>query len=256
VLAGSRGPTDPVAKAKGLAHKAMVPVYGVPMLERVVNALLAVPSIEHIILSADPALKSEGFGPVLTPRIEAGGITLAEPQSSPSASVASVLDQLSPESFPLLVTTADHPLLTPSMIEHFWTNAEDQGDLVIGLAEAATIRAVYPNAVRTFYRFGDQRFSGCNLFVIASPRARNVVSFWQEMEHHRKRPWRLIAAIGVMPLLRFLINQLTIGQALSHLGRLVDARIGMVAMPQAEAAIDVDKPDDLRLVEEILGARS
>ena len=166
------------------------------------------------------------------------------------------LDSLPQSAFPLLVTTADHPLLTPSMIDHFWRQGDDQADLVIGLAEAHTIRAVYPDAVRTFYRFGDQRFSGCNLFLIASPQARNVVTFWQDMERHRKRPWRLIAAVGVTPLLRFLINRLTIDEALSHLGQLVDARIGMVSMPYAEAAIDVDKPEDLRLVEEILGARS
>jgi GTP:adenosylcobinamide-phosphate guanylyltransferase len=45
VLAGSRGPDDPVARAAGLQHKALVPVAGVPMLQRVLDTLAAVPRI-------------------------------------------------------------------------------------------------------------------------------------------------------------------------------------------------------------------
>jgi len=254
LLAGSRGPTDPVASAKGLPHKALVPVSGIPMLERVVETLFASGTIEHIIISADRSLVDHGFGPVLTPRIEAGEISIAEPKPSPSESVAAVLETLEADAFPLLVTTADHPLLTPAMVQHFWKTAADDADFVVGLAEATTICSAYPDAVRTFYRFKDKRFSGCNLFLLASPTSKNLVAFWREMERHRKRPWRLIAAVGLRPLLSYMLNRLSIDDAFSHLGQLVDARIGMVEMREAEAAIDVDKPDDLRLVEAILGA--
>ena len=91
VLAGSRGPTDPVASAAGLPHKALVPVCGVPMLERVVSTLFAAESIGHVIISADAALLDHGFGPALTSEIEDGRITLATPKASPSESVAHVL---------------------------------------------------------------------------------------------------------------------------------------------------------------------
>ena len=43
VLAGSRGPTDPVAAAAGLPHKALVPVAGRPMLLRVIDTLRQCP---------------------------------------------------------------------------------------------------------------------------------------------------------------------------------------------------------------------
>lgn len=253
VLAGSRGPADPVASAKGLPHKALVPVAGVPMLERVVETLFGTGSIEHIIISADRLLVEHGFGPKLAPRIDRGQITIAEPRPSPSESVATVLESLGSDGFPLLVTTADHPLLTRSMVEHFCKTTLDDADVVIGLAEATTIRSVYPDAIRTFYRFGDRRFSGCNLFLLTSLRAVNLVRFWREMERHRKQPWRLVAAVGLRPLIGYLLNRLSIEDAFSHLGRMVDAKIGMVEMLEAEAAIDVDKPSDLMLVEAILG---
>ncbi|MEZ5932570.1 MAG: nucleotidyltransferase family protein [Alphaproteobacteria bacterium] len=256
VLAGSRGPTDPVARAKGLPHKALVPVAGTPMLERVVSTLFAVPGIGHVTLCADAALADYGFGAALTREINDGRITLAAPRRTPSESVAQALEAM-PEgaAFPLLVTTADHPLLTVPMVEHFCARAPAEADLVIGLAEADVIRARYPDAIRTFYRFKAKGYSGCNLFLLNTPTARKVVTFWREMERHRKRPWRLVAAVGVLPLLRFALGQLSLESALRHLSMRVGAEIGMVAMPFAEAAIDVDKPGDLDLAEAILRAR-
>ena len=46
ILAGSRGPDDPMARAAGVSHKALLPVAGVPMLLRVVEALRALPDFE------------------------------------------------------------------------------------------------------------------------------------------------------------------------------------------------------------------
>src|SRR3546814_7084049 len=43
VLAGDRGPQDPVSQAAGVAHKCLAPVAGRTMLERVVTALVASP---------------------------------------------------------------------------------------------------------------------------------------------------------------------------------------------------------------------
>lgn len=256
VLAGSRGPTDPVAKALGLPHKALVPVHGIPMLERVVSTLFAAPGIDHVILCTDQALAHHGLGPVLTNEIDAGRITLAKPAASPSESVSDALNVMHESAaFPLLVTTADHPLLTVPMIQHLTASAPQSADFVVGLAEAEVIRERYPDAIRTFYRFKGRGYSGCNLFLATTSRARRVVDFWQRMERYRKRPLRLVAAVGVAPLLQFMIGRLSIEQALHHLSTHIDAEIGMVEMPFAEAAIDVDKPTDLDLAEAILKAR-
>ena len=249
------GPADPVAATRGLPHKALVPVDGVPMLERVVATLFESEGVEQVILLADRALIDHGFGQHIAAAIESGRITLAEPASSPSESVERVLASLADDGFPLLVTTADHPLLTVEMVEHFTRCAPGWADFAVGLAEAATVRSDHPHAIRTFYRFRDGRYSGCNLFLLATPKARRVVVFWRQMERHRKRPWRLIAEVGLWPLLRFAVGRLDLESTLAHLSGKVGARIGMVAMPFAEAAIDVDKPADLDLAEAVLRAR-
>ena len=153
------------------------------------------------------------------------------------------------------MATADHPLLTTAMVEHFIRAAPDDSDLVIGLAESKVILDRYPDAIRTFFRFKGQGYSGCNLFLMSMAKARLAVDFWRNMERHRKRPWRLVGAVGLFTLLRFAIGQLSLEDALRHLSGRVGADIGMVDMPFAEAAIDVDKPGDLDLAETILRAR-
>ena len=82
-----------------------------------------------------------------------------------------------------------------------------------------------------------------------------IATFWSELERHRKRPWRLVAAIGPLTLLRFLLGMLDLEAAMHRLSGIVGATVRTVEMPFAEAAMDVDKPADLALAEAIFGRR-
>jgi hypothetical protein len=83
-----------------------------------------------------------------------------------------------------------------------------------------------------------------------------VAEFWMAMERHRKRPWRLIAAIGPLTLLRFATGMLDLRAVERLLSRRAGAAVRVVEMPFAEAAIDVDKPADLELADAILRRRA
>jgi GTP:adenosylcobinamide-phosphate guanylyltransferase len=254
VLAGSRGPDDPVARARGVTHKCLAPVAGTPMLVRVVETLLASPSVGRIAIALeDPSLI--GQLPALHPPREAGRCTVIATGTTPSLSVLRALDEL-PEPLPWLVATGDHPLLTPEIVEHFCAAARGTGaDLVAGLTPASAVRAAYPDAVRTYLRFRDEHYSGANLYALLAPDARGAIAFWRRAELERKRPWRLVRAFGWSPLLAYLLGRLTLDAAMARASRIVGARIAAVSLPFAEAAIDVDKPADLELVEAILARR-
>ena len=56
-------------------------------------------------------------------------------------------------------------------------------------------------------------------------------------------------------LARFLMRRLTLDQAFEQVSRVLGLRAEAVPMPQAEAAVDVDKLDDLVLVRRILAER-
>jgi GTP:adenosylcobinamide-phosphate guanylyltransferase len=250
VLAAGRGPADPMARAFGVSHKCLVEVGGVAMLSRVLATLRAHPAITRIAVSIeDEALVRQAIGPL------PGDVFVIPSGSSAAASAAAVLESATLV-HPVLLTTADHVLLEPSMLDHFFAQSTAlSADLTVGLARAETILAAYPETRRTFLRFGPDRVSGCNMFGLMTPRALQAITFWQAVERNRKRPWRLVAAFGAGPLIRYGLGRLDLETAF----RLGSQRLGLdarpVIMPFAEAAIDVDKPDDKALCEIILQAR-
>ena len=77
--------------------------------------------------------------------------------------------------------------------------------------------------------------------------------FWQRLERERKRPWAMARLLGPVAMVAYGLRLTTDRRRmLAHLGRLSGARLAIVDMPFAQAAIDVDKPEDLRLAERIL----
>lgn len=250
VLAAGRGPKDPVARAFGVVHKCALPVAGVPMLQRVLRAL-DVPAIAkpHRVSIDDLQSGEMAAGP-LTPAC----VFL---QSSSSAPASANLAALDAKQFPVLITTGDHALLTPAMVSYFLEHSEEGGaDFTVGLASAETILQAYPATKRTFFRLGSDRVSGCNLFAVMNAKGLGLFDIWHHMEKNRKKPWKLVAAFGVKPLLLFVLGRLSLARAFSEMSSRLGFKVAPVMLPFAEAAIDVDKPEDHALAELILRSRA
>jgi hypothetical protein len=153
------------------------------------------------------------------------------------------------------VTTADHALLSPEIVARFVADADATGaDLAFGLVSETVIRARFPGTKRTYLRFRDGGYSGANLFLFRTPRARQAAAFWVRAERLRKRPWRLVAVFGPLSLALFLLRRLDLDQALARASRAIGARVAAVRLPFPEAAVDVDKPADLALARELAAA--
>jgi GTP:adenosylcobinamide-phosphate guanylyltransferase len=250
VLAGQRGGggPDPMAAAAGVSHKALLPVAGVPMLLRVVSALRASPALGRVVVSIEaPEETLSGLGGL-------DGALLRAAAASPARSAAAALGEFGA---PLLVTTADHALLTPAMVEHFLAAVPERAAAAAALARRETVLAAYPDTRRTWLRFRDGAFSGCNLFLLADAEAgARAVGLWRRVEAERKRPLAMARLLGPVTLLRFALGRLTLPGALEALGRRCGAHLAAVEMPFADAAVDVDRPGDLALVEAALRARA
>jgi hypothetical protein len=173
---------------------------------------------------------------------------------SPALTVEMAIQRL-PAAFPLLVTTSDHALLTPQIVSSFAAGVPAEADVAVGLATRTAILGGYPDSIRTYIRLGGEGYSGCNLFAFARPEAAKAVAFWVQMERYRKKPWKIAARIGPVPLLRYALGRLDLDAAFRELSRLVGVRGMPVVLPQPEAAIDVDKPSDLAQVERIIAMR-
>jgi GTP:adenosylcobinamide-phosphate guanylyltransferase len=244
VLAGTRPGGDPLAQQAGVSHKALIAIGGIAMLQRVLLALAAVPAVARIVVAID--------SPGLVEALPGCGkpVTVLPAASGPSASVAEALEV---EGAPLLVTTADHPLLRPDWVEEFLAAADAGADVLLALARREAVEAAVPHSQRTWLRFADGHFSGCNLFLLRTPAARGVVALWQQLEADRKRPVAMLRRLGFSYALRYRLGWLRLDQALRRLGNLSGAQIRTVTLRDGLAAVDVDKMADLELVRKLLG---
>lgn len=252
LLAGSRPGTDPLAKAAGVAIKPLAPVAGEPMINYPARALLAHPAIGKLmiltqtpsLLTGDPATVWLGEHPRVIFEQSGAGI---------ASTLMALLDR--PDvTFPLLVTTADHVLLDPAMLDQFVREAEG-ADIAVAMVERATLLARYPASRRTWLKFRDGWWSGANLFWFGSVKARPVVALWQEVEQDRKKGWKILSAFGPVALLGAMLRISTLRGGIARVGRRFGLIARLVAMNRAEACIDADKPDDVALIERILGER-
>lgn len=254
VLAADRGPGDPVAGAAGVPCKSLVPIGGVPMVLRVINALEAAGQVGEIKLSGPPATIVDQT-PALERLIKSGKINWFANKATPSTSAFHVLEQL-PAEVPVLLTTADHALLTPRMVDYFCREARAAGcDVLAGVARYETVAKAYPQTRRTTTRFQDGAYCGCNLFAFMTPTGRLAADFWRQVETQRKKPLRLIRMLGWPTVIRYLAGRLSLEDAMSGISRRMGFKAGAVIMPFAEAAVDVDSVSDLDLVEKIVAPK-
>jgi GTP:adenosylcobinamide-phosphate guanylyltransferase len=254
VLAGSRrGATDPVAAAAGVAHKALVPIGGRPMVLRVLDTLRDAPSIGSLAIAVESRVVVDAL-PELAAAVASNEVAVLPTAGSPAGTMAQLLAS-NTLGLPLLVTTSDHALLDVAMVEAFCAGIPDGVDAAAALCTRSTIQRAYPGSRRSYIRLGPEAYSGCNLFAFVTPDAVKAAQFWIRMEQHRKTPWRYAAEIGIGPLVDYVTGRLTLERVTTRLSRMMGVRAAPVLMPMAEAAIDVDTPGDLRQVEGIIARR-
>lgn len=248
VLAGSRPGRDEFAAQNGTDLKALIPVGGIPMVARPVNALLLSPQILAVsVLSQQPDRIAEAL-----PRNSRLTVTASD------STIASTLDAILADPatrFPLLVTTADHALLSPPMIADFCSKAEG-ADLAIGLVEKRPLMARLPSTKRTWLGFRGGSYSGANLFAFGSPAAAKAVDMWRSVEQDRKKGWRMVASLGPALFTGAVLRLRTLDQTLTSIGKRLGLDIRKVELADPLAAVDVDKPADHELVTAILEGRA
>lgn len=233
VLAGTRPGGDPLAGVEGKPHKALIEIQGGTLLERVVTAL-RVAGMDRIGVSCDE-------GPVAELARSLGCEVLgtgAGPSESASIAFAAF-------GVPLLITTADHALLQPEWVRELIQGTPADADLGVMLAKREEIEFAIPGSKRTYLRFADGSWSGCNLFYLRTARSEAALATWRSVEKDRKRPWRIVGRLGLATLASYALGRLGLGDGIARLGRRMGIEARLVRASNGLAAVDVDKQQDL-----------
>lgn len=87
---------------------------------------------------------------------------------SPSLSVRQGAQALG---LPVLVTTVDHALLRPEWVQRFRRRHSSGRRRRGPVGFEAAVRAAAPDTIRSYMKFRDGRYSGCNLFYLRNERS-------------------------------------------------------------------------------------
>jgi GTP:adenosylcobinamide-phosphate guanylyltransferase len=252
VLAGNRPGENGFADSHNVAAKALIPIGGEPMLGRVLKALLAAPSVGRIVvLAQEPAALLGGALDWVAGEPRIGTARAGEGISLSIAEIAG--SEVAP--WPVLVTTADHALLRPEMVEAFIAGSQNT-DAAFAMVERAVVEGGYPETRRTWLKFSDGHYSGANLFALTTAKAREPLKFWARAERDRKKALKILWFFGPAVFLRAFTRTISMDGAVTKVGRNLGIRLRAVRLPFAEAAIDVDKQADLELVERIVARQA
>ena len=247
ILAGERGPGDPLVRQTGACCKAMIEVEGTPMILRVLQTLDTATRVNTRLISGPERGQLETH-PTLNKLIMEQAVEWHAPRPTPSTSAFHTMQTI-PDTSPVLVTTADHPLLTAAMVDEFCTRSQERNcDVTVGLAPYDIVRQAYPDMKKTVLHFRDGNYCGTNLFAFLSARGRHLADFWRRVESQRKNPLRIIRILGWAAVIRYLLGVLTLDAALELLSRRLNLRIGAVILPYADAAVDIDSIADHAIV--------
>lgn len=248
ILAGERDTRDALRDHAGVDSKALLEIGGKSMIERVIAALEGAGSVRSVHLSG-PAEHCVTGSAGLSGLLAAGRIDWTAPGPSPSTSAHAMITRF-PENQPVLVTTADHPLLSSDIVEHFCRDSAASGcDVVVGLAPHDLVRAAYPDLKKTVLRFRNGHFCGCNLFAFMTADGRRMADFWRRVERERKKPLVVIRMLGIWAVLRYRMGWLSLEGALALLSRKVGLRVGVAILPYAHASVDVDSVHDYDVIQ-------
>ena len=248
VLAGSRPGRDAFAQSFGTDLKALIPVGGEPMVRRPVRALIESASIGKILILGQAPERIAAALPE-DPRIEVG-----KSAGTIAGTVLGLLDDPATQ-WPLLVTTADHALLDPAIVDEF-CNAAKAADVAIGVVERANLLARLPQSQRTWLKFRGGAYTGANLFVLSSPAVRPAIELWRSVEQDRKKAWRILSLLGPAMLLLVALRLVSLDEVMVRLSARLGLTIRAVPLSNPLAGVDVDKAGDHALVEAILAGKA
>lgn len=250
ILAGKRaGGADPIAQAAGVSHKCVAPVAGVPMILRVVRTVVDALPDSPVLISID---EPDVIGAL--PEIAAG---IAEERLSIVEASTNIVDSIATAArsgaLPMVVTTADNVLLSADALERIASFSPSVGaDAVVALARRESVMGAHPEGQRRFYEFRGGAYSNCNLYWMGGPSAMKAAEAFRDGGQFAKHPARIVAALGVMNLLRFRLRTSSVEGMCRHIGRRFGLSFQPLILDDGRQSIDVDNERTLRVTEELL----
>lgn len=245
VLAGGKLESD-FAGHVDVPHKALIPIGGRTMIERVLDALQESPSIGAIAL-VEP---ESGLPEEILSRASAvarGGATMI-------ASLQAGLQAFDELPDKVLAVACDLPFLTPQAVDDYVARClEREADVHYCFVDRRQSDLKYPNLRHTWVRLKEGTFCGGGAVMLTPSIITNAQAIMDRLTAARKRPWELALTLGLSLLVKLPLGLLTVREAEEKAAKLFGCRVAGVESAHAEISFNVDGPEELSYARRMAG---
>ena len=249
VLAGGRAtPEDPLYDLIPNQPKALLPLAGKPMLQWVLDALNASRWVTRLHVFG---ITGQEYPWEI--RKEA---RFLPDQGSMVRNILYGLKLLVQEGHrdePVLLVSGDVPAVTGEILDWVVENARRLGrQAIYHVVTREAMERRFPGVKRTYVKLRDLEVCGADVNVAHTRLAGREDDLWERIHAARKKPWKQAALIGWDTLLRLLLRRLTLEEAVRRVRERLNLDATAVVSPYPEMAMDVDKPEHVRIMEDYL----
>lgn len=255
VLAGSSS-GERLARLTRSRTKAALRLFGRPMLEYVLEALLEASSIRSVVVVGAPNLVTlstrvrhevtwvpggEGLSDSLRAGLEAVSRIHAgrDGKSAPDAGTPA------PRPSHVLVVACDAPLLTAKVVDAFLAMCGDaEEDVIYPLVPRKVIKESLRGVRRTYLRLSDGVFTGGNLALVRPPFTEGQYALLEKASRRRKNPTTMATLLGWGSFFGMLSGRLSLAELERKAADLLALKVKGLVVPHAEVGFDVDGPLD------------
>lgn len=225
----------------------LAPLTSRPLIDYVVGAVRGCPEIRRIGLV--------GSAPVMDYCRQHPDILGIPAGEGMLESLANGVTALAPAGW-LLVATGDIPLLTTGAVQDFLERCRRQrAQFYYAIVRKEVNEAKYPGTRRTYVRLKEGTFCGGNLFLVWPEVIAESTRRGAAIVELRKNPLGLVRLIGFSFIMKYIFHNLTLQEAEERFSRLLGLVGVTIETPYAEVGIDVDKPEDMELIKEVMACR-
>ncbi len=251
VLAGDRMPPDhPLRRLTGVEKKALLPIAGRPMIDRVLEALAESDRLGFAVVAGLPAGEVARVDlPVHSAEVGAGNVIDSVLAGRDRAlEIDSSLRQV-------LVCSSDLPWITGDTIRGFLDACgSGAADFYYPIVDQETMEAAFPGSGRTFVPLRGGRFCGGDLHLVRADLSTDLPLF-RALAGARKSTLALARLFGLSFVVRFLLRAMTVEEATARVRARTSIDVRVVRSRHPELAMDVDGPRHFELAATAFEAR-
>jgi molybdopterin-guanine dinucleotide biosynthesis protein A len=229
------------------ASKGLIPVANKPCIEYVLEAVRATDAVEQVALVGPPELND-----LAAARL--ADVYVPEPAGIVDKLVAAT--EVLGDDKKLLFVGCDAPLVTPEGLVDVIERDPGGGAAVLPLVEESVALKAFPDKHWYFVKLRDAVIVGCNVMLFDPKLLLQNVDRAREMENARQKPWRLALMLGLPFLIGFKLGRLTIADCEKRISEIVGAPCRSILTEYAELAVDLDRPEDVPVIEQAVQARA